>query len=276
MKLLPALASATALFVFCAGAANAQACKSPVPDSALVKKGTLTMSVNPTLPPMQFVDQTGTLKGMRVELGEAIAKRLCLTPEYVRIEFSAMIPGLQAGRWDVINTGIFYTEERAKLMQMLIYEDQAISISTAKGNPLKISKPDDLSGKSIGVELGGFEERKARELDKQLTDKGMKGMTIRTFENFAMAFQALRAGQVEVALSIDSTGAEYQKRGDFERVLHGLFPTPVALAARNKDLAAAVAKVMNDMKADGSFQKLFDQYGVKAVDGAVSVKGPAG
>ncbi len=276
MKLLSALASATALFVFCAGAANAQACKSPVPDSALVKKGTLTMSVNPTLPPMQFVDQTGALKGMRVELGEAIAKRLCLTPEYVRIEFSAMIPGLQAGRWDVINTGIFYTEERAKLMQMLIYEDQAISISTAKGNPLKISKPDDLSGKSIGVELGGFEERKARELDKQLTDKGMKGMTIRTFENFAMAFQALRAGQVEVALSIDSTGAEYQKRGDFERVLHGLFPTPVALAARNKDLAAAMAKVMNDMKADGSFQKLFDQYGVKAVDGAVSVKGPAG
>ena len=276
MKLLSALASATALFVFCAGAANAQACKSPVPDSALVKKGTLTMSVNPTLPPMQFVDQTGALKGMRVELGEAIAKRLCLTPEYVRIEFSAMIPGLQAGRWDVINTGIFYTEERAKLMQMLNYEDQAISISTAKGNPLKITKPDDLSGKSIGVELGGFEERKARELDKQLTDKGMKGMTIRTFENFAMAFQALRAGQVEVALSIDSTGAEYQKRGDFERVLHGLFPTPVALAARNKDLAAAMAKVMNDMKADGSFQKLFDQYGVKAVDGAVSVKGPAG
>ena len=276
MKLLPALASATALLISFAGAANAQqACKSPVPDSALVKKGTLTMSVNPTLPPMQFVDQSGALKGMRVELGEQIAKRLCLTPEYVRIEFSAMIPGLQAGRWDVINTGIFFTDERAKLMQMLVYEDQAISISAAKGNPLKIAKPDDLSGKSIGVEIGGFEERKARELDKQLTDKGMKGMTIRTFENFAMAFQALRAGQVEVALSIDSTGAEYQKRGDFERVLHGLFPTPVALAARNKDLAAAMAKVMNDMKADGSFQKLFDQYGVKAADGAVTVKGPA-
>ena len=276
MKLLPALASATALLISFAGAANAQqACKSPVPDSALVKKGTLTMSVNPTLPPMQFVDQTGALKGMRVELGEQIAKRLCLTPEYVRIEFSAMIPGLQAGRWDVINTGIFFTEERAKLMQMLVYEDQAISISAAKGNPLKIAKPDDLSGKSIGVEIGGFEERKARELDKQLTDKGLKGMTIRTFENFAMAFQALRAGQVEVALSIDSTGAEYQKRGDFERVLNGLFPTPVALAARNKELAAAMAKVMNDMKADGSFQKLFDQYGVKAADGAVTVKGPA-
>ncbi|RZI75912.1 MAG: ABC transporter substrate-binding protein [Variovorax sp.] len=275
MKLLPAIASVAAFFVLCIGSAHAQPCKSPVPDSALVKKGTLTMSVNPTLPPMQFVDSTGTLKGMRVELGEMIAKRLCLTPEYVRIEFSAMIPGLQAGRWDVINTGIFYTEERAKLMQMLQYEDQAISISTAKGNPLKIAKPEDLSGKTIGVEIGGFEERKTRELDKQLTDKGMKGMNIRTFENFAMSFQSLRAGQVEVALSIDSTATEYQKRGDFDRVLNGLFPTPVALATKNRELATAMAKVLNDMKADGSFQKLFDQYGVKAIDGAVVVKGPA-
>ena len=33
-------------------------------NSELVKAGTLTMSTNPTLPPMQFVDSTGTLKGM--------------------------------------------------------------------------------------------------------------------------------------------------------------------------------------------------------------------
>ena len=274
MKLASALVSIAA--ALCATSALAQQpCKYSVPDSQLVQKGTLTMSVNPTLPPVQYVDQTGALKGMRVELGEEIAKRLCLKAEYVRIEFSAMIPGLQAGRWDIINTGIFFTEERAKLMQMLPYEDQAISISTAKGNPGKITKPDDLAGKTIGVEIGGFEERKTRELDKQLTDKGMKGMNIRTFENFAMAFQALRAGQVEVALSIDSTGAEYQKRGDFDRVLSGLFPTPVALALKNKPLAETVAKVLNDMKADGSFQKLFASYGVKAIDGAVLVKGPA-
>ncbi len=255
--------------------AQAQACKYNVPEAQLVKKGTLVMSVNPTLPPVQYVDQSGALKGMRVELGEEIARRLCLKPEYVRIEFSAMIPGLQAGRWDMINTGIFYTEERAKLMQMLQYEDQAISISTVKGNPGKIAKVDDLSGKALGVEIGGFEERKARELDKQLTDKGMKGMNIRTFENFAMAFQALRAGQVEMTMSIDATGAEYQKRGEFDRVLSGLFPTPVALALRSKPLAETVAQVVNDMRADGSFQKLFAAYGVKSIDGAIVVKGPA-
>ena len=73
------------------GGAFAQGCQPKVPASALVKPGTLVMSTNPTLPPMQFVNQQGELKGMRVEMGEEIAKRLCLKAEYIRIEFSAML-----------------------------------------------------------------------------------------------------------------------------------------------------------------------------------------
>jgi polar amino acid transport system substrate-binding protein len=246
-----------------------------VSDSALVKKGTLLMSVNPTLPPLQFVDHSGVLQGMRIELGNAVAKRLCLTPEYVRIEFSAMIPGLKAGRWDLINTGIFYTPERAQLMYMLPYEDQAISVSVSKGAPLQIASADDLDGHSIGVEIGGFEENKARELHKLLVSRGKKGLTIRTFENFSMAFQALRAGQVDATFAIDATSAEYEKRGGFVRALHGLFPQPVALAARNGTLAAAIAKVLNQMRTEGSFQKLLAQYDVAPIGGEIAVKGPA-
>jgi len=236
-----------------AGAASAQSCTPKVSASALIKPGTLVMSTNPTLPPMQFVDSAGVLKGMRITLGDEIARRLCLKPEYIKIEFSAMVPGLQAGRWDVINTGIFWTEERAKLMQMIQYESQAISISVAKGNPLKISKPEDLAGRSVGVELGGFEERKLKELAASLTAKGLKPINVRTFNNFATAYQALRAGQTEATVTIDSTGAEYAKRGEFDRALSGLFPTPVALAMKSAALAAAIVKVMNDMQADGTY-----------------------
>ena len=39
--------------------AFAQDCKPRVPDTALTKPGTLVMSTNPTLPPMQFVNQRG-------------------------------------------------------------------------------------------------------------------------------------------------------------------------------------------------------------------------
>jgi polar amino acid transport system substrate-binding protein len=255
--------------------AYAQSCTPAVPNSELVKPGTLVMSTNPTLPPMQFVDSSGELKGMRVTLGNEIAKRLCLKPEYVRIEFSAMIPGLQAGRWDLINTGIFWTEERAKIMQMVQYESQAISISVTKGNPLKITKPEDLAGRTLGVELGGFEERKIKELDKTLTEKGLKPMTIRTFDNFATAYQALRAGQTEGTVSIDATAAEYAKRGEFDRALSGLFATPVALAMKNKTLSEAVVKVLNDMQQDGSYQKLMEEYGLLANTKPFMINGPS-
>lgn len=265
-----ALAGSLAL----AGAAVAQTCSPKVPASALVKPGTLVMSTNPTLPPMQFVDSAGVLKGMRITLGDEIARRLCLKPEYIRIEFSAMIPGLQAGRWDVINTGIFWTEERAKLMKMIQYEAQAVSISVAKGNPLKVAQPEDLAGRSVGVELGGFEERKLKELDAAIKAKGLRPINIRTFDNFATAYQALRAGQTEATVTIDSTAAEYAKRGEFDRAISGLFPTPVALAMKNEELANAIVGVFNEMQKDGSYQKLMAEYGLLANKDPIRINGP--
>ena len=156
-----------------------------VPDSELVKPRTLTLSTNPTLPPMQYVNAQGQLVGMRVDLGAEIARRLCLSVEHVRVEFAAMIPGLAARRWDMINTGMFYTEERAKLMYLVRYEEQAISISVPRGNPRKITKFEDLAGLTVGVEQGGFEFRRTQDIAKALEEKGLKPITIRPFDNFA-------------------------------------------------------------------------------------------
>ncbi len=261
-------------FMFSATVASAQDCTPKVAGSALISPGKLVMSTNPTLPPMQFVDSNGKLKGMRITLGNEIAKRLCLKPEYIRIEFSAMIPGLQAGRWDVINTGIFWTDKRAAMMKMIPYEAQAISISVQSGNPKGISKPEDLAGKIVGVEIGGFEEAKIKLLAKELSDKGMKTIDVRTFDNFATAYQALRAGQTDATVSIDSTAAEYANRGEFDRAISGLFATPVALAMANDELAGAVLNVMNEMMKDGSYKKLLDQYGVLANTDALIIRGP--
>ncbi|MFN3718271.1 MAG: ABC transporter substrate-binding protein [Rhizobium rhizophilum] len=264
---------AAGLLLTTAVSAYSQTCTPKVADSELVKPGTLVMSTNPTLPPLQFVDSTGELKGMRVELGTEIAKRLCLTPEYIRIEFSAMIPGLQAGRWDMINTGIFFTPERAAMMQMIPYEDQAISISVSTDNEAVKAK-EDLAGMRIGVEIGGFEETKTRLLDEELKAAGKEGLAIQTFDNFALAYQALRAGQVEGVVSIDGVAKEYDARGDFRRAVSGLYPAPVAVAFKSVALSDAVSTVLQEMKADGSLGKLFDAYGMPMVAGDYAVKGP--
>lgn len=250
-------------------------CTPAVKDADLIKPGTLVMSTNPTLPPLQYVDKSGDLVGMRIELGRDVAKRLCLAPEFVRIDFAAMVPGLQSGRWDVIDTGIFFTPERAKIMQMIPYESQAISISVPPGAAEAIRAPQDLDGKTVGVEIGGFEESKTKALDADLKAKGGKGLTIRTFDSFALAYQALRAGQVDAVTSIDSVAKAYADRGDFKRAISGLYPTPVALAFKSRPLAEAVLAALKAMQADGSYAKLFARYGVVPVD-ALAVAGPTG
>ena len=241
----------------------------------IIKAGTLVMSINPTLPPLQFVDDKGQLQGMRVELANECCKRLGLAPEYIRTEFATMIPGLAAKRWDMINTGIFWTEERSKLMYMVPYEQAAISFLAAKGNPLGLKTIDDLAGKRISVELGGIEERRTREVNDIVTKKGLKPVTVMTFNNFAEAFQALKAGQSDAATSIDATAMFMQTRGDFTRAISGVFPQTACFAFANKPLAETVVGAFDALKKDGSYDKLLDQYGVLKIDEATfSIKGP--
>ncbi|MBO1080089.1 ABC transporter substrate-binding protein [Roseomonas haemaphysalidis] len=266
------LLGAAALAAALPAVAKAQARIAP---PNIVKQGTLVMSINPTLPPLQFVNDRGELQGMRVELGNMLAKELGLMPEYVRIEFAAMVPGLNAKRWDMINTGIFFTEERAKLMYMLPYEQAAISFLTAKGNPLNIGKWEDLAGRAVGVELGGIEERRTREVDEMLRKAGLRGIEIRTFNNFAEAFQALRARQVDAATSIDATAMYWQGRGDFTRAVAGLFPQTATFAFANKVLANEAVGAMNRIKQAGAYDELFDRYGVlKMPEPQFALSGP--
>jgi polar amino acid transport system substrate-binding protein len=104
--------------------------------SNIITAGTLAMSINPILPPLQYMNDKGELQGMRVELGKAVAKELGLTPDFIRIEFAAMVPGLAGKRRDMIDTGIFLTEERSKLMYMVPCELAAIGFLVARGNPI--------------------------------------------------------------------------------------------------------------------------------------------
>jgi polar amino acid transport system substrate-binding protein len=264
--------AAASVLVIAPGALRAQLKIAP---PNIIKAGTLIMSINPTLPPLQFVDDKGQLQGMRVELANECCKRLGLAPEYIRTEFATMIPGLAAKRWDMINTGIFWTEERSKLMYMVPYEQAAISFLAAKGNPLGLKTIDDLAGKRISVELGGIEERRTREVNDIVTKKGLKPVSVLTFNNFAEAFQALKAGQSDAATSIDATAMFMQTRGDFTRAISGVFPQTACFAFANKSLADAVVGALNELKKDGYYDKLLDQYGVlKIEEPTFSIRGP--
>ncbi|MDN4586987.1 ABC transporter substrate-binding protein [Xenophilus aerolatus] len=240
--------------------AFAQSCTPKVAADQLVTPGKLQMSINPTLPPQQFVDEKGELQGLNVELGKAVAKKLCLEPVFIRMDMPPMIPAMQAGRFDLINTGMFWTEERSKLMFMIPYGQQAMSIYTVPTSKLKITKFEDLAGHVVGIETGTYQERKAREYNAAMVAKGEKTIDFRTFATASETTAALRAGQLEAGINIDETAKAFEERGIAKIWLSGINGTDITLAFRTKGAADAAAKALDELKAEGVYDQLFDKF----------------
>jgi polar amino acid transport system substrate-binding protein len=255
--------------------AAAQTCKPAIADSDLVTPGKLQMSINPTLPPQQFVDEKGELQGLNVELMREIAKRLCIPLELIRMDFPPMVPALTAGRFDGINTGMFWTEERSKIAYTVPYAQQTISLTVTKGSPLKLATVEALAGLKAGVEVNSYQERWLRGVDKEAVAKGAKPVEILTFKTQTDVLAALRAGQVETAILIDQTAKEMVRRGLIEVTATGLGGAPTTMMFRNKTIAQKVAATLTEMGADGSYDTLFDKFGLtKAPSKSFAIRGP--
>ncbi len=272
---LRCLTTAVAVILAALAPGAAGACVTPVPASALLVPGEVQVSINPVSPPMQYVDAQGDLKGMRVEIGDEIIRRLCLKSVHIRVDdFDTMIPGLKAGRWDIINTGVFFTEARAKVIYLVRYENQAVSVSTRPGEAAGIHSVEDLAGKTVGVDIGGYEENQLRAINDTLVKKGLPPIKIAVFNDTNIDYQALRAGQTDANFTIDAVAKEYADRGISQLALQGLAPAPVAIAFRDKDLAEAFARTLTDMRNDGTYQAIFAKYGKIGWAGPFDVRGP--
>ena len=230
---------------------------------ALARKGMLIAAINPTVAPIQYIDDDGNIIGLDVDLGNAIAARLCLKMDFQSTQFATMIPVLKEGRIDLIDSFMFYTPERASQVLMVPYGASTMSIVVQKKNTDAITGPEYFSGKPFAVELGTVDLKDAQTASEALQKAGKPPIDIHTFSTYADVLQALAAGQVDGAFIGTEQAFYYRKKGqDFFRIaLTGYDPHAEALAFKDPALADAVVKVMNELHADGTFEKIFKPYG---------------
>jgi polar amino acid transport system substrate-binding protein len=167
----------------------------------------------------------------------------------------------------MIDTGLYFTADRARVMQLIPYSVGTLAVITNTGNPHGLKSLQDLSGAVVGVELGGIEERRSREISADFIKAGKKPSDIRVFNSYSDAFQALSASQIDAVVAGAAIGNYYAKRGQFEVPLPQVMAqSPAALATSDPALAAAVVAALASMAADGAYQKIINQYGMKTID----------
>ncbi|HUD33319.1 MAG TPA: transporter substrate-binding domain-containing protein [Variovorax sp.] len=269
-----ALATAALAGPLSATVASAQTCTPAVPKSELISEGRIMLSTNPTLPPLQFADASGELKGMNLELAAELGKRLCLKAETVRMDFPAMIPALKAARFDGINTGMFFTEERSRVMWTIPYAMAAIDIVAVPGSKRTIASPDALSDLAIGVEADSYQERWLKEREKDNMAKGRKPLRILSFPTASEVMAGLRAGQFDIAAFPNYAGGAFVKAGQAVMLLPAQGASPTMMSFRSKPVADAVVKAFNDMIKDGTYDRILDQYGMtKLPERVIAIRG---
>ena len=201
-------------------AARAQGnCSPALGHPPLVQEGSLIAAINPTVAPIQYIDDSGKLIGLDVDLGNEIAKRLCLKMAFQSTQFATMIPLLKEGRIDMIDSFMFYTPDRAAQVLMIPYGASTMAIVVPKSNTDKIDGPEYFSGKSFGVELGTVDYHDAQTASAALQKAGKPPIDIHTFDTYATVLQALSAGQVQGAFIGTEEAYYYRNKGvDFFRI----------------------------------------------------------
>jgi polar amino acid transport system substrate-binding protein len=152
--------------------------------------------------PFAYLDpSTGQVTGEAVEIMRTAAASLGIPRvEGVLTEFGALIPGLQAGRYDVIAAGMYITPQRAI---QVAFSDPTYVVGEGflvpRGNPLKLHGYADVIASPtarIGVVAGAVQHGYARQL-------GVPEDRIVVFPDNASGLAGLAAGRAE-ALGLTS------------------------------------------------------------------------
>jgi polar amino acid transport system substrate-binding protein len=247
-----------------------------VPD-AVKSAGKLVWCVDVSYPPEEFYAADGTTaQGSDVDIANDIGTRFGVTTEIDNTGFDGIIPALVAKKCDLIISGMNSTDERKKQVDFVDYLKVGQGILVPTGNPKGIKTLDDLSGKTVAVQLGTTNKDALDAKNTELQAAGKAPIEIQTFQADTDAFQQLALGRVD-AFSTDSPVVAYynslpDNAGKYEVGGTPIDPIPIGIAVRKEDtdLKSAVQAAVDAMYADGALTAIVAKWGM--TDAVVMLK----
>jgi polar amino acid transport system substrate-binding protein len=220
-------------------------------------------------PPWTEVKPDGKVSGAAVEVARAVLAKLGVNDVVASIsEYGAMIPGLQAHRFDLVTAGLFIKPERC---EAVIFSEpdlcDAEAFAVKAGNPGGFLTYADIAASdsaTVGAPGGGTEERLALEA-------GVPRDRVIVVPDGSSGIKMLQDGRIDVyalpTLSLNDLVAKASDPGI--AVVTPVKDTPIycAGAAFRKDdvaLRDAYDKVLAEMKKSGEFDKIVAGFGFPA------------
>ncbi|MGB9695093.1 MAG: transporter substrate-binding domain-containing protein [Caldisericaceae bacterium] len=222
----------------------------------MVKRaGVMTFGSDTTYAPFESIDtQTNTAVGFDVDLASLLASKIGVKAQIISTDFGGIIPALQTGKFDAIISSMTITEaRRAEIDFSEPYYNSGQILAVQSKNNL-ISKPQDLVGKTVGVQIGTTGEEAA---------KGIKGATVKSYPDIQLALADLETGRIDAVINDLPVSAFYAKGHPGVKLVGSLFTTEqygIAFRKDETELRDAIDAALAQIRADGEYDKLYEQW----------------
>lgn len=234
-------------------------------------RGVLRIGINPNYPPNEFKDASGAPAGWGVDLGDAVAAKLGLKPEWQSMQFDSIIPRIHGGTLDMSSSSFTDTVERQKSVDFVDYYEAGSQWVSPKGKPVD---PNRACGLRIAVKATTVQETvELPARSEKCVAAGKEPLRVVAFSLQPEATQAVASGGAD-AFSADSpiAGDAVAQLGDHLQLSGDVFDAaPYGLVTpRGSALTRAVQAAVQSLMDDGTYGKILRGAGVEsgAVDRA--------
>jgi len=238
--------------------------------AALKSKGTITVAADATYAPNEFIASDGhTVVGMDADLAKALAAVMGLKANIVNATFDTIIPGLQAGKYDMGASSFTDTKAREKVVDFVDYFIAGESFFTKARGGVSITSIADICGKTVAVEKGTTEEADAGTQSKKCKAAGKPAVTVLSFSDQNGANLALSSGRAQLGFA-DTPVAAYQVKqsgGQFKLVGASYANAPYGLALPKNGSAKAVLAALKILMSNGTYTSILSHWGL--TEGAI-------
>jgi cystine transport system substrate-binding protein len=233
-----------------AGVASAQSGLDAIRAAGVFKVGT-----EGTYAPFTFHDASGALTGFDVEIAREIGRRLGVRVEFVEGKWDGLIAGLDVRRYDAVVNEVSITDARRAKYDF--------------SNPYIVSRAV-LIVRSDNAAIKSFADLKGRRAAESLTSNfgqlaRSNGAELVGTDGFNQSVDLLLAGRADATINDSLSYLDFRKHKPDARLKVAATEANaeaegVLIRKGNPELLAAINHALDQIKADGSYQRISHKY----------------
>ncbi|RQW62585.1 transporter substrate-binding domain-containing protein [Vibrio viridaestus] len=223
------------------------------------ERGVLKVAVPQDFPPFGSVGTDMQPQGYDIDMAKYLAKEMNVKVELVPVTSANRIPYLQTKKVDLVISSMGKNAEREKAIDFSeAYAPFFLGVFGTEDE--KVSKPEDLADKTVGVTRGSVE-------DIELSKLAPKSAEIKRFEDNNATLSSFLSGQMDLIatgnLVVTEIATRYPSKAPQTKFMLKNSPCYVGVMKGESELVSEVNKLIEKAKSNGVLEQ-FSQKWLKA------------